>query len=110
MTSLVESFYGLKKPPFTTSASSGPVFMTEPLRAAAQFVRRGLNAGKAIQCVGSLRIHLSFHHTGRRRPKKIERCKEHAAPRYVVDELSAAFIGRSTVHRLSHNGRSHPAG
>jgi len=51
MTSLVESHYGLSKPPFTTSESSGPVFMTEPLRGTAQFVRRGLEAGKPVQCV-----------------------------------------------------------
>ncbi len=51
MTSLVESYYGFKKPPFTTSESSGPVFMTEPLRAAAHFVRNGLEAGTSIQCV-----------------------------------------------------------
>ncbi|MCP5043231.1 MAG: AAA family ATPase [bacterium] len=51
MTSLVESFYGLKKPPFTTSESSGPVFMTEPLRAAAQFVRQGLEEDTSLICV-----------------------------------------------------------
>ncbi len=55
MTSLVESFYGLKKPPFTVNESSGPVFMTEPLRAAARFLRAGLEDGTAIQCVSGPR-------------------------------------------------------
>lgn len=51
MTSLVESFYGLKKPPFCINDSSGPVFMTEPLRGAAQFVRRQLVHGTPTLCV-----------------------------------------------------------
>lgn len=51
MTSLVESYYGLSKPPFTTSDSSGPVFMTEPLRAAARFLRDGLAADAEILCI-----------------------------------------------------------
>ncbi|MBW2389703.1 MAG: AAA family ATPase [Deltaproteobacteria bacterium] len=48
MTSLVESYFGLKRPPFSISESSGPVFMTEPLRSSAVFLRDGLAAGTPV--------------------------------------------------------------
>ena len=51
MTSLVEEFYGLKKPAFTVDKSSGPVLMTQPLRTAANFLRRELDAGAPLLCV-----------------------------------------------------------
>lgn len=51
MTSLVEAYFGLKQPPFSISESSGPVFMTEPLRTAAIFVRSGLAEGASLLAV-----------------------------------------------------------
>lgn len=48
MSSLVESYFGLKRPPFSISESSGPVFMTEPLRTSAVFLRDGLAAGTPV--------------------------------------------------------------
>jgi type II secretory pathway predicted ATPase ExeA len=48
MTSHVESHFGLKQLPFSVSGSSGPVFMTESLREAAVFLRKGLADGASI--------------------------------------------------------------
>lgn len=48
MTSLVESYFGLKRPPFSINRSSGPVFMTESLRASAVFLRGGLANGACV--------------------------------------------------------------
>lgn len=51
MTSLAEAFFKLKQSPFAIDGEGRPVFMTESLRNAAEFVRRKLEGGAATLCV-----------------------------------------------------------
>jgi type II secretory pathway predicted ATPase ExeA len=51
MTTIIESFYGLKKTPFLTNGSTGPVLMTQPLRDAVRYIEKELAAAVPILCV-----------------------------------------------------------
>jgi type II secretory pathway predicted ATPase ExeA len=51
MNGIIEEFFGLKKLPFLTDGSAGPVLMTEPLRNAAIYIKNDLATGFPILCV-----------------------------------------------------------